>query len=84
METLNTIRRLAVDTLNVPEEPLLRATTLREAGIDSLSAVDLVFAVETHFGIVITGDELARVRSLRDLAVVADRLISRYPAHHAS
>ena len=80
--TLDTVRRLAVETLNVAEEPLLRATTLQEAGIDSLAAIDLVFTIEGHFGITIAAEELARVRSLRDLAACADRLISQETRCH--
>jgi acyl carrier protein len=82
MDTLDTIHRLAVDTLNVAEEALLRATTLNEAGIDSLAAIDLVFAIEAHFGITIAADDLARVRSLRDLAAVADRMVTREARRH--
>ena len=59
-----------MDTLNVTEEPLLRATTLNEAGIDSLAAIDLVFAIEGHFGISLSAGELARVRSIQDLAAI--------------
>ena len=75
--TFETIRRLAVDTLEVPEVALLRASTLREAGIDSLATLDLVFAIEAHYGISIGADDLADVRSLKDFAAVAERLISR-------
>jgi acyl carrier protein len=70
MDTFDIIRRLAIDTLNVAEEPLLRATTLNEAGIDSLAAIDLVFAIEGHFGISLSASELARVRSLQNLAAI--------------
>lgn len=77
METFDTIRRLAVETLGIAEEPLERARTLREAGIDSLAAIDLIYAVEARFGISVPVEDLANVRSLRDLAVVADRLVTR-------
>ena len=82
MDTLDTIRRLANETLRVAEESLRRATTLNEAGIDSLAAVELVFVIEAHYGIGIGAEDLARVRSLRDLAVIADRLITREVLHH--
>ena len=82
MDTLDTIRRLANEVLNVAEEPLRRATTLNEAGIDSLAAVELVFVIEAHFGIGIGTQDLARVRSLRDLAVIADRLTLREALCH--
>jgi len=82
MDTLDIIRRLAADTLGVPEESLRRATTLSEAGIDSLTAIDLVFAVEAHYGIMIAADELARLRSLQDLAAVVDRLAPTWMTPH--
>ena len=92
--TYDIIRRLAVDTLDVPEVILLRARTLREAGIDSLASLDLLSAIEAHFGIHIAAEELADLDSLRDFATLAERLIAReasryeayrdhpYEAHH--
>ena len=86
--TFDTIRRLAVDTLDVPEVTLLRARTLREAGIDSLASLDLLEAIEAHFGIHIPAEELAELDSLRGFAAVAERLIAReaarYEAYHAA
>jgi|GEM_PF-81768 len=76
MDTLNTIRRLAAETLDVPDETLLRATTLQDAGIDSLAAIDLVFAVEGFYGVTIAAEELQNMHSLRDLAASVDRLTS--------
>ena len=92
--TFDIIRRLAVDTLDVPEITLLRARTLREAGIDSLASLDLLSAIEAHFGIHIPAEELSDLDSLRDFATLAERLVAReasryelccehrYEAHH--
>ena len=77
MDTFTTIHRLATDMFSIPTEPLLRARTLREAGIDSLGAIDLIFAIESRFRISITPEEIDSVRSLRDLAAVVDRLVTR-------
>lgn len=73
-QSLDTVRRLAVDTLNLPDSVVATATTLEEAGIDSLSAIDLIFATEAHFGITIAANDLANMRSLADLAACVDRL----------
>ena len=75
--TFDTIRRLAVDTLDVSEGALLRARTLREAGIDSLATLDLLCAIEAHYGIQISAEDLADLNSLRDFAAVVERLIAR-------
>jgi acyl carrier protein len=77
MDTFIAIQRLATDLFGVPDDLLLVARTLRDAGIDSLSGADLIFAIEAQFGISIAAEDLASVRSLRDLAVVVDRLITR-------
>lgn len=76
-QSLDTVRRLAVETLNVPDGLLFTAKTLEDAGIDSLAAIDLVFAVEGHYGITIAADDLNRMRSISDLAASVDRLIAQ-------
>ncbi len=80
--SLERIRRLAVEALNVPEEALDHAVTLRDAGIDSLAALDLVFAVEGHFGISIAAQDVATMNSLNDLAASVDRLTATEAPHH--
>ena len=81
MDTFTTIHRLAAEMFGIPTEPLLRARTLGEAGIDSLAAIDLIFAIESRFRISITPEEINDVHSLRDLAAVVDRLVTR-KTHH--
>jgi acyl carrier protein len=77
MDTFIAIQRLATDLFGIPDDVLLSARTLRDAGIDSLSASDLIFAIEARFGISIAAEDITPVRSLRDLAVVVDRLVTR-------
>lgn len=82
MDTFTTIRRLVAESLHLPEEPLLHEQSLSDAGIDSLAAIELVFSIESRFAIQIPPDELNTVRSLRDLAAVADRQLSRKVHRH--
>lgn len=84
MDTFDTIHRIAVERLRLPPERLLRATTLSDAGIDSLSAIDLILAIETRFSIAIDAEEVDRVQSLRDLAVLVDRIITRKAHAHGA
>jgi acyl carrier protein len=77
MDTFETVYRLAADMLRLPAERLLHATTLSEAGIDSLSSIDLIFALETRFSIAIEAEDVRCVQSLRDLAVMIDRIVTR-------
>lgn len=73
-DSLDTVRRLAVETLNLPASAVARASTLREAGIDSLAALDLIVAIEVHYGISIAARDVEHIQSLNDLAVSVDRL----------
>ena len=80
--TLDTVRRLAAETLNVPECLLEDAGTLGEAGIDSLAAIDLVYAVEGHYGISLSLYDVQQMRSLNDLAASVDRLTAHEARRH--
>ena len=80
--SLDIVRRIAVEVLNVPDSTLMTATTLQEAGIDSLGVLDLVLAVEGYFSILISADEINQMGSLADLAACVDRLISAEALRH--
>lgn len=73
-QSLNIVQRLAAETLNLPLDAMMPTATFREAGIDSLSTLDLLFAVEGHFNITLPPDELQHLHSLSDLAASVDRL----------
>jgi acyl carrier protein len=73
--SLETIKSLALSTLNLRPRQLNDTTTLQEVGIDSLATLDLVFAVEGHFGVTIGPADMANLRCLRDLAACVDRLL---------
>jgi acyl carrier protein len=75
MDTTAAIETLALEKLNVSPERLRAAATFEEAGIDSLAAIDLVFAVEAQFGILIDADQLMTVNSLGDLIALVNILI---------
>jgi acyl carrier protein len=77
MDTCDSLHRLAADLLKIPIESVQRAKSLREAGIDSLATLDLIFAIEARFAISIGVEDVSDVRSVRDLAVIVDRLVTR-------
>ena len=75
MDTTTAIETLAMEKLNVSPERLRAATTFEEAGIDSLAAIDLVFAIEAQFGILIDADALFAVDSLQGLITLVNGLV---------
>lgn len=76
-ETLATIRRLVQERLGIPAERLDSAVTLRDAGIDSLAAIDLVVAIEKALAIRFLDRDLESARSLADLALITQKLTTR-------
>jgi acyl carrier protein len=74
---LNIVQRLAAETLDLPLHAMVPNVPFREAGIDSLSTIDLLFAVEGHFDITVPPEELQQLRSLSDLAASVDRLTTQ-------
>jgi acyl carrier protein len=81
-QSLDIVRHLAVETLDLPERKVTGTSTFRDVGIDSLSAIDLVFAVESHFGITLSANDVAQMHSLTDLAACVDRLTAREACLH--
>ena len=76
-QSLSIVQRLAAETLDLPLDEMTSTITFREAGIDSLSTLDLLFAVEGHFDITLPPEELKQLRSLSDLAESVDRLTAQ-------
>jgi acyl carrier protein len=73
MDTATVIESLALQMLGVTPERLRAATSLEEVGIDSLGAIDLVFAIESQLGVLIDADALGAVHSLQDLVDAIER-----------
>jgi len=80
--SLETVRSIALSTLNLRHRQLNETTTLQDAGVDSLATLDLVFAIEGHYGIKIGPADIANMRSLRDLAACVDRLLGQEELCH--
>lgn len=76
-QSLSTVQRLAAEALNLPLEAMQATITFRQAGIDSLATIDVLFAVESHFDIAFPPNELNHLESLSDVAASVDRLIAR-------
>jgi acyl carrier protein len=79
-DILATIRQLAHERLDIPLERLNDSASLKELGIDSLYAIDLIFAVEDHFRITLGADNIRKVRSLQDIATQVTETMKRTAA----
>ena len=81
MSAAEVVKQLAAERLNVPVAQLDAATTLREAGIDSLAAIDLVVTIEDRLAIRFGEGDLEAMRSFDDVAATVERLLA---AKHAA
>ena len=62
---------------DVAADGLTRTTLLADAGVDSLDALNILFAIEEHFSIVISDQ---RARAIRTLGDVIDTVMALVPA----
>jgi acyl carrier protein len=76
IDTVHTIEAMAIEHLGADPARLQGSSPLVEAGLDSLAAIDLLFAIEAQFGVTIDATDLSRVHSLDDLAAIVDRLMA--------
>lgn len=61
------VRKIIVEQLNVTEEEcVLEASFIDDLGADSLDLVELVMAMEDHFNIEISDEELMKIRTIQD------------------
>lgn len=76
MSAAEVVKQLAAERLNVPVAQLDAANTLREAGIDSLTAIDLVVTIEDRLEIRFGEGDLEAMRSFDDVAATVERLLA--------
>ncbi len=62
------IKAVIVEQLNITEEECVPdAAFIDDLGADSLDIVELIMAMEDHFGLEISDDDLAKIRTVRDI-----------------
>lgn len=71
------LRQSVMELADVPAEVVALDRPLREIGVDSLMALELVVRVEQRFGIRLSEEEIRGVRTIRDML---DLAASRGPA----
>jgi len=52
----------------IPPDKLTPETPLADAGIDSLDALTILFAIEEHFGISISDERARAMKTFKDMA----------------
>jgi len=62
------IKKIIVEQLDITEEECVPdASFIDDLGADSLDIVELIMAMEDHFGLEISDDDLAQIRTVGDI-----------------
>jgi len=77
--TRDEIERKLIDIVrheksDIPEETLSAATPLAEAGIDSLDALTILFAIEEEFHISVPDDKARAMKTFGDMIDIVEGL----------
>ena len=75
METLERLQTLLMLYYPLPREALTREAVLHELGIDSLGAIEMFFAIEDEFNLVVPNDKKA-IQTVGDVVDYVDELIA--------
>lgn len=78
MTVLDKLAGIIRETFDAPDAEIAARTTANEVdGWDSLSHVNLMAAVEVHFGVTFTTQEIMSFRNVGDLAACVERKLHR-------
>jgi len=67
--------RVIAQTQRIPPDQISLDSTFEELKIDSLDGINIVFALESEFGIAIPDDGVQNMRSVRETVAGVERLL---------
>jgi acyl carrier protein len=75
-ELIERVRKVIATSKRIPEERVTIDSAFEELGIDSMDAVEILFALENEFDINIPDEEVKSVRNVRQMAEGVERLLA--------
>ena len=69
LKTIATSKRIPIEQVSIESE-------LQQLGIDSMDAVEILFALENEFDISIPDEEVRNVRNIRQMAEGVEKLVA--------
>jgi acyl carrier protein len=75
-ELIQRIIKVIATTKRIPAGSVTIDSEFLQLGIDSMDAVEILFALENEFDISIPDDEVRTVRSIRQMCEGVDRLLA--------
>ena len=75
-ELINRVRKVIATSKRIPEDRVTIDSAFEELGIDSMDAVEILFALENEFDISIPDEEVKTARNVRQMAEGVERLLA--------
>ena len=75
-ELIEQVRKVIAASKRIPLERVTIDSTFEEVGIDSMDAVEILFALENEFEINIPDEEVKTVRNVRQMVGGVERLLA--------
>jgi acyl carrier protein len=75
-ELIQRVLKVIATSKRIPLETVTIDSDFQQLGIDSMDAVEILFALENEFDISIPDDEVRSVRSVRDMCAGVDKLVA--------
>ncbi len=83
-ELIERVRKVIATSKRIPEERVTLNSAFEELGIDSMDAVEILFALENEFDISIPDEEVKTVRNVRQMVEGVDKLLAAKAAGTAT
>ena len=75
-ELIERVRKAIATSKRIPEDRVTVDSAFEELGIDSMDAVEILFALENEFDINIPDEEVKAVRNVRQMVEGVERLLT--------
>lgn len=75
-ELIQRVLKVIAASKRIPLETVTIDSDFQQLGIDSMDAVEILFALENEFDISIPDDEVRTVRSVRDMCTGVEKLVA--------
>jgi len=75
-ELIQRVLKVIATSKRIPPETVTIDSDFQQIGIDSIDAVEILFALENEFDISIPDDEVRQVRSVRQMCEGVARLVA--------
>jgi acyl carrier protein len=75
-ELIQRVLKAVASSKRIPLETVTIDSDFQQLGIDSMDAVEILFALENEFDVSIPDDEVKTVRSIRQMCEGVDRLVA--------